>query len=280
MTLRRLVATAAVLAAVATVLAELTPAVPDPALAVGDPQAFVDTAGADTVVAAVAAALAWLVWGWGALGVLLTALSAAPGAVGAVARALGRLLVPAAVRSTAAAALGVGLVVGAPALTACAPAGERPATVAAATVASPAHAAPVPDWPAAQATPEPATPPEPTTPPEATVPPDPTVPPSTGADAVPDTAAPDAAPAGPVPDWPAAGEHVVVRGDSLWRIAAADLRARSGREPDAAEVARAVEAWWSANADVVGPDPDLLLPGQVLRAPASPHPPTGSESPE
>jgi hypothetical protein len=28
-----------------------------------------------------------------------------------------------------------------------------------------------------------------------------------------------------------------------------------------------VDAWWSANADVIGPDPDLLLPGQVLQPP-------------
>ena len=36
--------------------------------------------------------------------------------------------------------------------------------------------------------------------------------------------------AGPVPEWPA-DEHVVVRGDCLWDIAAADLRERSGSEP-------------------------------------------------
>jgi nucleoid-associated protein YgaU len=32
-------------------------------------------------------------------------------------------------------------------------------------------------------------------------------------------------------------------------------------------VAAAVDAWWHANAAVIGPDPDLLLPGQVLRPP-------------
>jgi hypothetical protein len=30
-----------------------------------------------------------------------------------------------------------------------------------------------------------------------------------------------------------------------------------------------VHAWWVANAGVIGPDPDLLLPGQVLRPPPS-----------
>ncbi|MGY1813465.1 LysM peptidoglycan-binding domain-containing protein [Blastococcus sp. SYSU D00820] len=71
------------------------------------------------------------------------------------------------------------------------------------------------------------------------------------------------------PDWPAAaaGEHVVVRGDCLWDLAATWLRDRTGAEPGPAEIAAAVDTWWRANADVIGPDPDLLHPGQVLRAP-------------
>ncbi|TKJ32089.1 LysM domain-containing protein [Blastococcus sp. CCUG 61487] len=92
----------------------------------------------------------------------------------------------------------------------------------------------------------------------------------------PGTSVPDwPAPAGPhggaVPDWPVedtTGQHVVVRGECLWDIAAAHLTARLGRTPTAAEIAGAVPAWWSTNAAVIGPDPDLLLPGQVLRPPA------------
>ncbi|MGY1731837.1 hypothetical protein ACI798_09955 [Geodermatophilus sp. SYSU D01045] len=83
--------------------------------------------------------------------------------------------------------------------------------------------------------------------------------------AVPDWPAPAPAPA--VPDWPAPGGHVVLRGECLWAIAAADLRARTGAEPTDAATAAAVERWWTANAAVIGPDPDLLLPGQVLRPP-------------
>jgi hypothetical protein len=72
-----------------------------------------------------------------------------------------------------------------------------------------------------------------------------------------------------VPDWPAeqpADSHVVVRGDCLWTIAAQRL-STSGAPVTDAEIAQAVQSWWSANADVIGPNPDLILPGQVLRAP-------------
>jgi hypothetical protein len=86
-----------------------------------------------------------------------------------------------------------------------------------------------------------------------------------------------------VPDWPtgteatsgapgapAAGERMVVRGDCLWHIAADSLLGQLGRLPTDGEIATAVHAWWSANADVIGPDPDLLLPGQMLRPPGPP----------
>ena len=83
-----------------------------------------------------------------------------------------------------------------------------------------------------------------------------------------------AAPATPVAapdlDWPgpAAGEHVVVRGDCLWDIAEGWLVAQHpGAAVSDAEIARAVHAWWQANTAVLGDDPDVLLPGQVLRPP-------------
>lgn len=60
-------------------------------------------------------------------------------------------------------------------------------------------------------------------------------------------------------------EVVVLRGDTLWSIAARHL------PPGAAdaEVAVAVQRWFAANADVIGDDPDLILPGQVLTAPVA-----------
>lgn len=79
-------------------------------------------------------------------------------------------------------------------------------------------------------------------------------------------------PAPPVPDWPAAhpqaaGPHVVVRGECLWHISGAWLRERSARTPTNAEIATAVTAWWQGNAAVIGPDPDRIVPGQLLRPP-------------
>jgi hypothetical protein len=95
-----------------------------------------------------------------------------------------------------------------------------------------------------------------------------------GESVVPDWPAARPGSAGTVPDWPAGpdvtGAHVVVRGDCLWHIAAGQLLDQLGRPPDDHEVASAVRAWWRANADVIGPDPDLLLPGQVLLPPERP----------
>lgn len=58
-------------------------------------------------------------------------------------------------------------------------------------------------------------------------------------------------------------EVVVHRGDSLWSIAAGHL----GPDASDAEVDVAWRQWFALNREVVGPDPDLLLPGQVLRVP-------------
>lgn len=57
---------------------------------------------------------------------------------------------------------------------------------------------------------------------------------------------------------------VTVRsGDTLWGIAASALPTGTS----AAHVARSVARWHTANRQVVGPDPDLILPGQVLTSP-------------
>jgi nucleoid-associated protein YgaU len=59
------------------------------------------------------------------------------------------------------------------------------------------------------------------------------------------------------------GAVVVHRGDSLWSIAARHLPADAA----AADVARTWHRWYATNATVIGPDPNLILPGQILLPP-------------
>lgn len=73
--------------------------------------------------------------------------------------------------------------------------------------------------------------------------------------------APDQVPDGTAP----AGSVVVRTGDTLWGIAARTL----GPGASDAEIAAEWPRWYAANAPTIGPDPDVLLPGQVLVAPAS-----------
>ena len=58
---------------------------------------------------------------------------------------------------------------------------------------------------------------------------------------------------------------VVRRGDTLWDLVQRHL----GPDASDAEVAAEWPRWHEANRDVIGHDPDLLLPGQVLQAPAA-----------
>jgi nucleoid-associated protein YgaU len=52
-------------------------------------------------------------------------------------------------------------------------------------------------------------------------------------------------------------------GDSLWLITANRL----GPHASASAVAAQWPRWYAANRATIGPDPDLLIPGQVLHAP-------------
>lgn len=71
---------------------------------------------------------------------------------------------------------------------------------------------------------------------------------------------------GPPPTGlPDVTEVVVRRGDTLWGIVARHL----GPGSDAAEIAAEWPRWHAANRGEIGPDPDLLRPGQRLRPPSS-----------
>jgi hypothetical protein len=204
---------------------------PDLTAALADPQGLVDRAGPDALVLAFVPALAWLCWAWGALGLLLTAASTVPGGAGRLAALLLTRVVPGSARRAAALALGVGLSTAAPVVL-LPPA--APFAVSAAVAADDPGPAVAVDWPSA--------------------------------------ASPEL-----VPDWPGTtpeetpaqtDQRVVLRGDCLWDIAAAWLQQQHPGVPVSDDqVRRATQDWWLANAAVIGPDPDLLLPGQVLRPP-------------
>ena len=135
------------------------------------------------------------------------------------------------------------------------------------------------DPPGARATSRPATRPDPASPRPTSLPATP--PDARGAQATSGPAAPRSMPkarrATPTPAdghadrahrAPSPGDKPVrVRpGDSVWLIAAQRLGANASDAQIAAEWPR----WYADNRPVIGPDPSLIQPGQLLRAPAAP----------
>jgi hypothetical protein len=184
-------------------------------------------------VVALAVLLAWAALGWLLLLVLLTLSGQLTGPVGRAGRALLQVAAPVAVRRAVALSLGLGVVLGGQAAASAAPA---PAASASAPASA---AAPDLDWPGLAAAPAPTPPPAPT----------PTQPPPTQ----------------PPPTQAPPGAVVVRPGDTLWTLAASRLPPTATTR----EVAAAWPAWWSANRTVIGPDPDLLRPGQSLQPPTA-----------
>ena len=70
----------------------------------------------------------------------------------------------------------------------------------------------------------------------------------------------------PAAPTPSVVEIVVLRGHTLWSIASRSL----GPNASDASVATECQRWFDANRDVIGDDPDLIKPGQILSAPRSP----------
>lgn len=215
-------------------------------------------ASADELLALGVATVAVALAGWLCLGAALEVLSHLPGRAGRAAGRWADRLTPAVARRTAAFILGVGVgVAGGPSPAA---AGSRaPVGAVSSAVADPGFEAL-------------ASPPVAAFQPRAEV-----VPPAPGFAPAPATpAAPGFTPSAPRvrpqadPGLLGArtqsgsdGEVVVHRGDSLWSLAARHL----GPEAGDAEIARAWPQWFEANRDRIGDDPDLILPGQVLRIP-------------
>lgn len=206
-------------------------------------------ARADELVVGLAAVVALVLVGWVLLGAAVAVLATVPGAVGRGAGALADRLAPSLVRRAVAMAFGVTVAAGAaPGASVAA----VPPSVAAAVEGAPDPGfAPLPDprWVA-----------------------------PTGPQSAEDVATGWVPRAPVVRRQPAlrvlapsraaptltVDEVVVRRGDTLWSIAARQL----GDDASDAEIAAAWPHWYAANRAVVGDDPDLLHPGQVLTVPA------------
>ena len=238
------------MALIAGALAALTPGLSSMAGTLASAQRTADTAGPDALVTSAAGLLAWAVWAWGALGLALTAASALPGLLGGAARLVAPRRPPGRRPPERRARPRPRARCRRPAARHRSADDPDPASAAALDQPTPTGA--VPDWPATASVPQ----------------------------------------GGPAPDWPSAAHparsHVVVHGECLWHIASDRLLVQHGRTPTAGEVATATQAWWRANTDVIGPDPDLLLPGQVLcptgpavsrPAPRTAHSPSDPGSP-
>jgi hypothetical protein len=211
---------------------------------------------AEDVLVMVAASGALAAVGWLAVGVLLELGSLVPGALGRGFTRVADVVTPRMVRRTAGALLGIGLV-----------AGLAPGAAVAAPLTTAVADSPLPDpgfdplpdpgWVLAVPAPAPPTGARPTaTPGSGWVPSAPVV-----------RAQPDVRVLSPAPRSAAGDDRpeevVVHRGDSLWTIVARHL----GHDSSDAEIARAWPAWYEANRAVIGDDPDVLHPGQVLRPP-------------
>jgi hypothetical protein len=192
------------------------------------PRSWVGVVGADSAVVTLCGALLWLVSLWLGLGLLMAALSALPGTAGRWAAAATRAVLPAVLRRMIAGAAGAGVVL------------AMAAPVAATT---PDRLLPAPSVPVTShrgpgfATPSPLLP-------RSAAP---------ARSRRPDSSVVPAA-ARPAPD------RVVVRpGDCLWRLTADRL----GRA-DLARISRAWQRVYRVNLAVIGTDPNLLRPGEVL----------------
>jgi LysM repeat protein len=216
------------------------------------PQEWAAEVGADRALAELAGAALWLAAGWLGLGLVAAIAGRLPGTAGRCAGLLGRALLPRAVRSLVAGSAGLGVLL----TPVVAGAAAQPSTP---TNPAPGISIPAPGWPVSPPGPSSVPPPVwPSTPAPAASPTD-SAPPR------PSPVAPAPAAGRPQPTSPEAGDRIRVRaGDCLWLIASRRLGPQAGAEQVAAEWPR----WFAANKDVIGADPAVIRPGQVLRAPA------------
>ncbi len=199
---------------------------------VAHPRVWLARVGADAALVTAAATVLWLAAAWLGLGLLGVAARRLPGRTGALAARICASVLPQLVLRFLAGSAGLGVLLAPVPAAAAGP----PSSSTAATVPAPL---PAPVWPSAT--------------------------PSRSAPATPV----------PAPRWPStiaqaahnparrAGPVTVRPGDCLWLIAARRL----GPHPTGADVAAQWPRWYAANRSVIGADPNLITPGEVLHAP-------------
>ena len=229
----RLIRLAAVAVADAAVLLAMSPDWTQLATDLGAPHRWLSRVGTDAAALTVVGAAAWCVALWLAIALGFATAAALPGRGGALARAVAARLLPAVLMRAVAGVAGVSVLIAPIAARGTPPRGG----------AHSGPAVPAPGWP---------------------------VDPRPGSLHI---SWPTDAPTAPHPDQrgaasPAASADaaatVRVRpGDSLWVIAARRL----GQHASAAQIAGAWPRWYAVNAQVIGDDPSLIRPGEVLRAP-------------
>jgi hypothetical protein len=232
------------------------------ASAVGAPS---PTSGFDQLLGSSAALAAWIGLGWLCITAFLEVAGTLPGVAGRGCAAIAARTSPMLVRRIVQAVIGVSVLAGpmtAGSAFATGPSTttststqvDRPVSPAAPMLAETSHAPPTLDRPATPfvASPPPAA--------KRT---------STGAAAlVTGSAHRDTVDPG---DHSADG-YVVHRGDTLWDIAARHL----GPSATAVDISRAWPAWYDANRAVIGPDPGVIRPGELLVPPSASTAPVGT----
>jgi nucleoid-associated protein YgaU len=226
---------AALAATDAAVLLTMSPDWTQLATDLSAPHHWLARVGADKAALTVVGAASWCVALLLAIALGLATAAALPGRGGALARAVADRLLPAVLMRALAAVAGVSVLIAPVAASGTTPRGG----------AHPGPAVPAPRWPV---DPQPGAL-------QIGWPTDPPTPPPQHPD--PRHAASPAAPADAV------ASVRVQPGDSLWVIAARRL----GQHASDADIAGAWPRWYAANAQVIGDDPSLIRPGEVLRAP-------------
>jgi resuscitation-promoting factor RpfA len=223
------------------------------------------TDGSDQLLGSSAALAAWVCLGWFGLAVCLEVASVLPGAVGRRFAAVAAKTSPMLVRRIAQAVIGVSVLAGPLTAGSALAAGPSTDTSISTQVDRPNSLA----APTAAATPTPLALDRPAT---AFVPssPPPTVKRTSAGPAALLTGAAHRD-AGDPSDH-GAGSYVVRRGDTLWDIAARHL----GPGATAVDISREWPAWYDANRTVIGSDPGLISPGELLVTPSASASPVGT----